>query len=216
MLNVLIALVSEAFPDLRKNKLTVKERIIMTFMKLKAGLRYLALAALFGTITSKTCKVVCFDTVSKLAIVLKPIIRWPSSDEIRCNLPKCFAKYPNVRAVLDCTEFTVQKSKRLCCRIVTYSHYKGSQTIKFLTAVSPAGLITFISQAYGGRASDKTIFEQSNIIKHFNSGRDAIMVDKGFLIDDITQLYNVELIRPPFLRKKNNFQKKKKKKLDKM
>lgn len=36
-------------------------------------------------------------------------------------------------------------------------------------------LITFISKAYGGRASDNVIFSQSNIIQLMNEN--AIMVD---------------------------------------
>lgn len=59
----------------------------------------------------------------------------------------------------------VQKPKCLCCRIRTYSHYNGKHTVKFLTGISPGGIITFISKAYGGRVSDKAIFEQSNLIK---------------------------------------------------
>ena len=42
---------------------------------------------------------------------------------------------------------------------------------------------------------------------------DAIMVDNGFLIEKECALYNVKLIRPPFLKKTNNFPMQKQKKL---
>lgn len=72
-----------------------------------------------------------------------------------------------------------------------------------MTGVLPGGLITYISEPYGGRTSDKTIFEQSNLILNLQSSIDAIMVNKGFLIDDFCAKSAIELIRPPFLRKKN-------------
>nr|CAI5856790.1 unnamed protein product [Callosobruchus analis] len=41
-----------------------------------------------------------------------------------------------------------------------------------------------------------------NLISLLDVNRDAIMVDKGFLIDDICNLYKIKLIRPPFLQSK--------------
>jgi len=75
-----------------------------------------------------------------------------------------------------------------------------------MLGVSPGGLITFISKAYGGRASDNVIFNQSNIVQLMNE-HDAIMVDKGFKIDDACNKYNLILIRSPFLRGKKQFSK---------
>lgn len=45
--------------------------------------------------------------------------------------------------------------------------------------------MTFISKGYGGRPPDKKNFEQSGIINKFEPHVDSVMVDKGFLIDDI-------------------------------
>lgn len=81
LLELLVKLVSEYFPTERQCKLTVKEKIFMTFMKMKMGLRYVVLASLFGTITSKTCKIIFHDMISKLAFVLKPLITWTSLEE---------------------------------------------------------------------------------------------------------------------------------------
>lgn len=71
-----------------------------------------------------------------------------------------------------------------------------------MVGVSPAGLITFISKAFGGRVSDKAIFEQSGLISKLIPHQDAVMVDKEFLIDTICKNHDIKLIRPPFLRKK--------------
>ena len=56
-----------------------------------------------------------------------------------------------------------------------------------MTGVSPAGNIIFVSSVYGGRVSDKVIFEQSELI-HLLKPADAVIVDRGFLIDEICDL----------------------------
>lgn len=76
-----------------------------------------------------------------------------------------------------------------------------------MTGVSPDGQITFISKPYGGRASDKAIFEKSRLIEKLEPNHDQIMVDKGFLINDICTLYGIKLIRPPYLKNKAQFSK---------
>ena len=82
-----------------------------------------------------------------------------------------------------------------------YSHYKGTYTCKIMTAVSPSGHLIYRSKAYGGRASDKSIFEQTDFIKMLDKG-DSIMADKGFLIDEICNKFDVKLTRPAFLKDK--------------
>jgi hypothetical protein len=129
----------------------------------------------------------------------------PSKEEIKNNMPKCFQNFQKVRFVLDCTEVPIQSHKRLCCRIKTYSHYKGTITLKFMTAVTHAGLICYISTAYGGRTSDKAIFEKSGLLDELDMHHDEIMVDKGFLIDNICDNFGIKLIRPSLLRKKSQF-----------
>lgn len=49
-------------------------------------------------------------------------------------------------------------------------------------------------------ASDKAIFEQSNLISCLKPNEDAIMVDRDFLIDDICSENKIKLIFPPFMR----------------
>lgn len=67
--------------------------------------------------------------------------------------------------------------------------------------MSPAGLITFVNEPYGERASDNVIFEQSNLISLLDKS-DAIMVDRGFTIDNLCNEKGILLIRPPFLKGK--------------
>ncbi|KAF0716557.1 THAP-type domain-containing protein, partial [Aphis craccivora] len=85
-----------------------------------------------------------------------------------------------------------------------YNNYKSTFTLKFLIGISPGSLITFISEPFGGQASDKAIFEQSGLMNKLEHPN-AIMVDKGFMIDDLCKQKTNEIIRPPFLKTKNSF-----------
>lgn len=200
LLNQIIATVQLIYSDKRLHKLQIKARIVLLFVKLKWNLSYSILGILFG-ITPTLCQTYIVEMIRIVGVALKPAIIFPSKEEIYQNLPICFEKFQDVQIILDCTEIFTQIPKCLCCRIRFYSHYKGAQTVKFMVGVSPAGLITFVSAGYGGRASDKLIFESSGLINLLEEGS-GIMVDKGFLIDDICLTHNVKMYRPPFLRGK--------------
>ena len=186
--------------------MNTRDRVIMTYMKLKQNLSYSFLAICFSCYSSKHCQRVIHDTIKILSKCLKAAIPWPSRQEISKNKPKCFEGFESVRIVLDCTEISIQHPANLCCQVITYSHYKGQNTAKVMTGVSPAGNITYLSEVYGGRATDSIIFEQSSLIKLLEPG-DGVMVDRGFLIDEVCGKNEWKCIRPPFLRQKKQFTK---------
>lgn len=187
-------------------KIKLRDRIIMTFIKLKQNVSYAFLALLFPACSSRHCQRIVFETVQLLRASLQVFVEWPGREELRKNIPQCFANFIDVAVVLDCTEIFVQHPSNLTQQIVTYSYYKGDNTWKFMTGVSPAGNLINISRAYGGRVSDKTIFEQSYLLDQLDPG-DSIMVDRGFLVDEICDRNRVKVIRPPFLHDKKQFTK---------
>ena len=82
----------------------------------------------------------------------------------------------------------------------------GTQALKFLTGVTPAGDISFVSEAHGERASDRAIFEQSKLMNLLESS-DTIMVNRGFLIDEVCFLNGFKIVKHPFLKGKKQFNK---------
>lgn len=183
-----------------KHVLTLKESIVLTMLKMKQDLSYSMISILFQKISRHTCSRVFKTTVLLLSTVLTPIIsRFPSREEINDNIPTCFHDFKSTRIVLDCTEVPIERSKCLRCRIRCYSQYKSNFTLKFLVGVTPAGLISYISPAYGGRASDQLIFSKSDLPEQMISGMDGVMVDKGFLIESLCAENHLELFRPPFM-----------------
>ena len=55
-------------------------------------------------------------------------------------------------------------------RAATYSNYKKHNTVKVLIAVSPTGSIAYISNAWGGRVSDKVITQEYGFLDHIEPG----------------------------------------------
>ncbi|XP_050056132.1 uncharacterized protein LOC126549798 [Aphis gossypii] len=179
--------------------LDILHRIVLVLMKLKLNTSYKCLAVLFGVCKS-TCTNYFYETIDLLYLILKPLVLWPSKSSISKNIPKCFINFTSTRVVVDGTETPIEVPKCLSCRIRTYSFYKGKHTIKFMVGISPDGLITFVSDVYGGKASDKHIFVESNILEKCDIG-DGVMADKGFLIEEECSRAGVKLFRPPFLKK---------------
>ena len=69
--------------------------------------------------------------------------------------------------------------------------------LKSLVGINTCGIVTFVSGLFNGSASDKQITKLSGLVDLCEEG-DAIMVDKGFLISDLTTPKGVHLIIPPF------------------
>ena len=106
-------------------------------------------------------------------------------------------KWSNLREIYDGTEIKCQKPSDPYTQRQTWSNYKHDNTVKVQIGCTSTGVITSVSDTYGGSVSDE-LFIKSGVMEHL-SPQEAVMVDKGFLIHDILQGSGVELIRPPFL-----------------
>ena len=77
--------------------------------------------------------------------------------------------------------------------------------MKFFIACHPAGSITYLSPAWGGRASDVEIVRKSGFISYnyFLPG-DQILADRGFTLhDDFAVRTSAELITPAFMKERD-------------
>ncbi|CAN7938086.1 unnamed protein product, partial [Ixodes hexagonus] len=83
-------------------------------------------------------------------------------------------------------------------RRAMFSNYKGCHIVKFLVAIAPNGAICFISEAYGGRATDSFTTVDSRFLYVVQRG-DLILNDKGSpqIKSDVEQKHAV-LVMPPF------------------
>lgn len=177
----------------------LSDQILLTLMKLKLNLPHLDLATRFNC--SKSTVTNIFQTMVEVFHIIlfqgcmeKNV---PSRQKNQKDLPKCFNNFQNCRMVLDCTEIGVAKSENLSENCLTYSNYKGRNTLKGLVGIAPNGVITFASSLYGGNTSDKAITQDCGVLDIFNVG-DLVLADKGFTIGSILPP-GVTLNHPSFL-----------------
>ena len=72
-------------------------------------------------------------------------------------MSSCFKEQFNnsVTIIIDCFEIFIEKPSNLLTSSQCWSNYKNHQTIKYLIELTHQGTISYISDAWGGSASDK-------------------------------------------------------------
>ena len=93
----------------------------------------------------------------------------------------------------------------MLARAQTYSTYKHHNTVKYLIGVAPQGSVSFISDGWGGRASDKYITEHSTLLRNLIPG-DTVPADRGFDIRDAVGFYASTLAMPAFTKGKSQLE----------
>ncbi|XP_057296043.1 uncharacterized protein LOC130624957 [Hydractinia symbiolongicarpus] len=185
-------------------KLTQRDEFLLVLMKLRLGLLTEDLADRFG-ISPSTCSTVFVTWIRIISRVLgDALVVWLPREAIRDNLPKTFAKagYSKCRVIIDCAEVFIDRPKSLTNQASTWSDYKHHNTLKFLVGISPSGHITFLSDCYGGRASDKFITNDSGFYDLLERD-DEVMADRGFQIREELMLRFCKLVVPPGARVKS-------------
>lgn len=188
----------------RPKSLRLVDEFFLVLMRLRLGLLLEDLADRFN-VSVGTCSTTFNWWINYLDSSLSFLVKWPSRKNIIDTMPQRFRqKYPKCRVIIDCTEIRTETPSSLKLKSLLYSDYKSHMTWKSLIGISPAGIVTFVSDLYPGSISDKQITKQSGLIDLCEEG-DAIMADKGFLISDLSTPRGVELIIPPFKKKKRQF-----------
>lgn len=173
-----------------------KDELVMVLLKLRLGLTLAFLSSLFNVSCSTSSQI--FNTwVKFLSNELKPLVYWPDKATILENMPPSLkGKYPSLRCTLDCTEVFIERPRNLEIQALTWSDYKKHNTVKFLVGIAPNGMVTFLSKAWGGRASDVHITRESGFFDLVDPG-DIILADRGFTIKEDLLIKQAKLEIPP-------------------
>lgn len=178
----------------RATKLVPVDELLLFLMHLSVGLPLRDLANRFRIHPSTASRIIATWT-HFLYYLLGSTRLWIPPEEVKAHLPPEFALFPDTQVVLDCTEIYCQTPSSLLLQSEVYSTYKSHTTFKAMIGIAPHGVITFVSPLYAGSMSDREIFKLSGITKLLTPEM-AIMVDKGFLVDNLCP---GKVYRPAFL-----------------
>ena len=198
---------SPSMPNLPR-KMKIEDEFLMVMMRIRMGLKVEDLAQRFK-ISIGTVSELFITWLNFLYIELLSLKIWPHRDYVMEQHPEEFhRRYPTNQIIIDGVEFYLQRSSSLNVQSQTYSSYKSHNTLKCLVGVDPSGGFMFVSQAFGGRISDKQLVLRSGFLdvirQKLETGEmlpgDAVMADKGFTIEDELREMDIQLNIPPFRR----------------
>ncbi|XP_026017886.1 uncharacterized protein LOC113018754 isoform X1 [Astatotilapia calliptera] len=184
----------------------VRDQVLMTLMKLKSNRVIGDLSRQFRISQSMASKII-LHWLDKLEEVFRPLIPWLPKETIKATMPAAFKKtFPNTTCIVDCSETFLQKPRNLDSRRRSYSHYYSSNTVKYLVAVAPSGLIMFVSAAYGSQCSEKFITMDSGMLTYLKPG-DEVMTGGDLTLKDLLFEREVGLVIPSFTKKRGQLTK---------
>ena len=86
---------------------------------------------------------------------------------------------------------------------MAWSNYKHHNTVKFLIGISPQGVVSFISEGWGGHVSDIQRTEECGLLRKLLPG-DVVLADRSFTVHETVGMFFAEVKTPPFTLGKNN------------
>lgn len=139
-----------------KRRLTALEEFWMVLVRLKVGLFVRDLSDRFGISPGHFSKI--FSTwVNFLCLEFMQLFPFAAQSDVFANMPLQFSQYPKTRVIIDCTEIFVEVPSSMQAQSETWSNYKHHNSFEILVCISPNGQVTFVSQLWGGRVSDKAL-----------------------------------------------------------
>ena len=175
----------------------------MILIKLRLNVPHLDLAYRFNVSLSVVSRIfLVWMTV--MDIRLTPLISWPDREDLYRSMPRCFIDSFGYKTtvIIDCFEIFADRPTNLMARAQTFSSHKNHNTAKVLIGITPQGTVSFVSEAWGGRTSDKFLTENCGFLKHLLPG-DLVLADRGFTIHEEVWYYGANQNIPVFTKGKD-------------
>jgi len=194
--------VSKTLPSDSVTKLTPFQEFMCVLLKLRMNSPLEYLAYRFG-ISPSTVSRIFLKWLKQMDLRLGDLIMWPDRDALRKTMPACFQEAfgRKVAIIIDCFEIFLDRPSNLEARASTWSNYKHHNTVKVLIGITPQGVVSFVSNCWGGRVSDKQLTDKCGLLSKLLPG-DVVLADRGFDIAESVGLKHASLHIPAFTRGK--------------
>lgn len=204
LLKAVFVFAEKALPSEQSTtKLTRFQEFVTTLVKLRLNSQVQDLAYRLDVSTSTISRIL-LKWLTALDLTLGKQIMWPDRETLRKTMPECFrASFgTKVALIIDCFEVFIERPSNLQARASTWSSYKHHNTIKVLLGIAPQGVVTFVSEPWGGRVSDKHLTEQCGVLNNLLPG-DIVLADRGFDITESVGVMQAKLHIPAFTKGKD-------------
>ncbi|WAR08757.1 hypothetical protein MAR_018715, partial [Mya arenaria] len=128
----------------QSSSLTLIEQLFAVLLRLKVGLLVQDIADRFS-ISNSSFSNIFITWICLSHEEMKVINVIPSRNIINETMPT------------KCTEIFIQRSSSLINQNLTFSNYKHHNTMKFLIGITPSGVISFVSEAWGSTQQSHTM-----------------------------------------------------------
>ncbi|XP_077431686.1 uncharacterized protein LOC144057700 [Vanacampus margaritifer] len=164
-----------------KSDLSPFQQYLMTLMKLRLNCSFEFLALFFSADIATA-----FDhfkhCINVLYCKLVPsLVFWPDRDLIETSLPHAFRNdnFRKTVCIIDHFEILMEKLSDHLASAHCHSSKKSHCTQKYLMGISPQGSISFISNGWGGKISDKHVTKYSGFLSKLLPD-DLVLAGSGF------------------------------------
>lgn len=190
----------------RSARLSKFQEFILVVIKLRLNVPHQDIAYRFN-VSRPVISRILLTWLTVMDVRLSPLIVWPDREQLQRTMPKCFIDSFGFKTgvIIDCFEVFIDRPSNLLARAQTFSNYKHHNTLKVLIGITPQGTISFVSEAWGGRTSDKFLTENCGFLKNLIPG-DLVLADRGFTVHEQVWFHQAELNIPAFTRGKNQLE----------
>ncbi|XP_047224705.1 uncharacterized protein LOC124870209 isoform X4 [Girardinichthys multiradiatus] len=128
------------------------------------------------------------DTVAALYARMSSLVHWPDRERVWVSMPRLFVETfgGQLTVVVDCFEV----SAKTLSNIESWDQH--SRTVKYVTGITPQGVISFISRGRSGCSSDIEVTESCGLLDKLLLG-DIVLAGRGFNVEESVSMMCAEV-----------------------